>query len=38
MLIVTFGIEVPPADASIILRITGSPEAKAIIAAEFPVA
>ncbi len=34
----TFSIDVLPADASIILRITGSPEAKAIIAAEFLVA
>lgn len=31
----TFRIEVPPADAAIILSITGSQETKAIIAAEL---
>ncbi|HMQ30712.1 MAG TPA: hypothetical protein PKD53_08275 [Chloroflexaceae bacterium] len=33
----TFRIDVPPADASITLRITGSAEARAIIAAELPI-
>lgn len=32
-----FGIDVPPAEAAITLRITGSPEAKAILAAGLPL-